>query len=1132
MSRTPLAPLLHYLRARIGSAGAATTDAQLLQRLARGREEAAFEALLLRHSPLVWGVCRRLLASEQDAEDAFQATFLVLLRQAPAVRKRASVASFLYGVARRVALKARAGAARRRGHELRDVAAGGADGLSAASWREVRTVLDEEILLLPERFRTPLVLCCLEGLTKAEAAGRLGWKEGTLASRLARGRRRLRERLARRGIVAPAAALGLMLADNPAAVPAALVAATQRLASLVAAGEAAAVSTPVAVPAKAAVKTVALGRLQTAVALAVALCVLAAGAGWAAHQVLAVKPAAVGHEDGPQPARKVEAPTEGGAAQARADFYGDPLPAGALVRLGTVQLRHPKSQVAFSEDGKTLISAAKDQVVRSWDVATGKHVRQRQLRLPPPAKQLLGTARLAAGGRLVAAFWDDTNYIHETRQVYVHDASTGKELTRFPVGGADYRALFLSPDGKTIATTAMPPQDGTLRLWDVATGAQRAVLKMAGPTQFPAFSPDGKLLASLNWENRNEICLRLWDATSGRQLRHVPAEQGWERLIFSPDGKTLASVNVQGVVTLLETATLTRVATLTPSVTGQVSSWDSDWLAYSPDGALLAVAREADLVLWDVAARKERRRLPQHRARQLAFAPDGKTLACAGEFEIHLWDVRTGEPLRHRPGHDGRVGSVAVSPDGKVVASASTDEPVVRLWETATGRPLATCPSDSDWVRSCAFSSDGTLLVCAQGKLQLRELPTGRQLRRFVNPPGSTGVLVSHLSADGKQLAAVSGVVGLNSYQLDVWNTRTGELLVSRPFRGGLGSCFTPDGTGVSVDSRDGLTIEETMTGRERMTIPGDLGCPVAFAPDAQLVAVGIHKTAPPPDESWQTLGMRVVEVATGLEVFHVEGYIECAAFSPDGRLLATADGQGLRLWDALTGQRLFQRPWPAGLEHFSIFSPIRCLAFLPDGRAVVTGMNDGTSLVWDLQPQTWPAAGTTRHLGRKDLDALWCDLADSDAARAHRAIHALAAAPEQAVGFLADRLRPVAPPDPRTVRRLLADLDSDRFVAREAAARQLAGLGEKVEPALQEVLQGKPSAELRRRVTALLDSWKVPSGETLRTLRALRVLERVGTARAMLVLRQLATGVSAARETRQARAALQRLAGRSAPIP
>jgi hypothetical protein len=229
-----------------------------------------------------------------------------------------------------------------------------------------------------------------------------------------------------------------------------------------------------------------------------------------------------------------------------------------------------------------------------------------------------------------------------------------------------------------------------------------------------------------------------------------------------------------------------------------------------------------------------------------------------------------------------------------------------------------------------------------------------------------------------------------------------------------------------------------------------------------------------------------------------------------------------LCLWDAVTGEPLFRRLWQEGPAGATALTWINSLAFLPSGRAVVTGMSDGTALVWDLTPETWPAPKVA-----SDLDTTWADLA-SDASKAYRAVRALTAAPTRAVPFLKVRLRPVAEADPKQVQRLLADLDSEQFAIRTTAADELTKLGERIEPALRQALEGQPSLEVRRRVTAILDTMRTaPTTEVLRTHRAIQVLERIGTAEARQILQQLATGAPAARETREAKEALERLARR-----
>jgi RNA polymerase sigma factor (sigma-70 family) len=209
MAREQFGILLRLLRRRAGEqVGGGLSDAALLDRFVRQRDEAAFEALFWRHGPMVLAVCRRMLPPA-DAEDAFQATFLILVRKAASIGRREAVGAWLYRVAYRVALRARAAA--RPVAELPPEGPAAASDEEAAAWRDLRPLLDEAIDSLPEKYRAPVVLCYLEGKTNQEAARELGCPKGTVAIRLKRARERLRRRLGRRGLLLPAALLGTVL---------------------------------------------------------------------------------------------------------------------------------------------------------------------------------------------------------------------------------------------------------------------------------------------------------------------------------------------------------------------------------------------------------------------------------------------------------------------------------------------------------------------------------------------------------------------------------------------------------------------------------------------------------------------------------------------------------------------------------------------------------------------------------------------------------------------------------------------------------------------------------------------------------------------------------------------------------
>lgn len=221
------------------------TDRQLLDQFVAGRDEEAFAELVRRHGPMVLAVCRRVLGDRHAADDAFQATFLLLVRKSDSLRAPDLLANWLYGVAARTAMKARARASRRPVPKRRAEPMTVPDPSLDATMRELHTVLDEELSSLPEKYRAPLVLCYLEGKTNLQAARELGWPQGSISRRLARGLELLRSRLTRRGLTLSALLLALLLSQEAAgaAVPAALIHSTARAAALTAAGKATAQTT-------------------------------------------------------------------------------------------------------------------------------------------------------------------------------------------------------------------------------------------------------------------------------------------------------------------------------------------------------------------------------------------------------------------------------------------------------------------------------------------------------------------------------------------------------------------------------------------------------------------------------------------------------------------------------------------------------------------------------------------------------------------------------------------------------------------------------------------------------------------------------------------------------------------------
>jgi RNA polymerase sigma factor (sigma-70 family) len=1111
MTKTANDTVLGHIRKLCPPALADAPDGQLLEQYVGGRDEAAFAALVRRHGPMVLGVCHRVLRQTQDAEEAFQATFLLLARQAQAIRKRGSVGCWLHGAACRIALKARTQAARRRRREREAAAVPRAEAPSAAAWRELQAVLDEELGRLPARYRAPLVLCYLEGKTQEEAAGQLGCPLGTVRSRLARGRALLQARLTRRGLALSVAAFATALTAHAAtaAVPAPLLGDTVRVAGQGLAGAPAAVA--------ALVRGGSGGLLVARVQVMTALLVAAGAAAGAAALTWSGR--------GPEPPEHAagtgSAPAAGEEKAGRADLHGDPLPEGAVARLGTVRFRHESwvGPCVLSPDGQTLAAAA-GKSVSLWEVPSGRLRRrfvfpgEAQCVQYAPDGKLLAVGcgdcfvRLLAltpgeGARLLAghgpgedrfskgvwevAFSRDGRTLTSRgsdKTTRVWDVASAKELRQLPKGPGP---LAVSPDSR-LEARAVEGDAKALRLWDVQAGREVRRLAHAGEVGTAAFSPDGKLLAvavtvavaPLQKPGR----VVLWEVEGGKKAELTGHEAKVFCLAFAPDGQTLASGGYDHTVRFWDAAGAKErhPARHLPSPVYQV--------VFTRDGrTLLSRGAENRLRLWDVAAGRERPTAggPDNSVASLAFSPDGRYVASGSGATVWLWDAATGKPLRALEGHKGYVPSVAFAPDGKSLVSTNADG-TVRVWDAQSGKELRHFEGPGRRIERAALSPDGVTLALYVGDqpnaVYLWHAGTGKEIRRLDVPAESPGVraTVSRLqfAPDGKTLYACSGThLGLLR-----WDVGTGKSLdpLGKHDGGVSGLAVAADGRSVAAVTLGGsLYLWETATGQARLvTKNAGYATAVALSPDGRLLAAandGRHRTL--------TNGKAIDHDANREQV--------C--------LLDAGDGAVLRRFGGSTGG-------------------VSCLAFSPDGRVLASGGLDTTVLLWGATVQR-PAAA----LKAEDLDAHWAGLRE-DARRSYRAMAALTAAPAQAVRLFRDKLKPVAVPDARRVAELIRKLDGDTFDEREAAARELKRLGEAAEPALRKALEGGLSAEARRRAREVLDEVSA-GGERLRSLRALEVLERVGDGDARELLRRLAAGAPGAWLTEEASRSLRRLGRR-----
>jgi RNA polymerase sigma factor (sigma-70 family) len=1079
--------VLWHLHQWLGTAATPADEGQLLERFVRLRDEEAFAELVARHGSLVLGLCRRLLGNVHDAEDVFQAAFFVLARKAATIHKPESLSCWLHGVAYRLALKARAEAERRRLHERKAVLVSESEDVDL-SWREVRGLLDEELQRLPEKLRLPLVLCYLEGLTQDEASLRLGWSRSTLKRRLEAGRERLRLRLTRRGVTLGAGLFAVALTESTTrgAVSTALRSATVRASMQFLTVESAAVAaTPAALLAKGAMQSMLTTKLKLGAMLILVLGCAATAAGLAIPQV---SPESIQEN-------KAETPVTVRSTEntnIRKDLYGDPLPKGAQARLGTLRFRHRSltTSAVFTHDGKTAIVGDGGGSIVYWDVATGKEIR----RLPEVQGVVHALAITRDCKTLAAGAWGS---------VSLWEVATGKLLSQTTVKDDAVMQMRFTPDGKTLA---LRYQGDEMHLWGIdGENKPRELKGHSGRVACMDISPDGKTLAS---GSRKDPNIRLWDVATGKENRQIPTGgSDVLNVAFSPDGKTLAA-------------------------SGNLASF----------------------AFFDLDTGKRIRKVQDYYGGLSTFlyAPDGKTMFGLSGDSLEVLDASSGKLLHTFDAPPRSMAGLTISSDGKTIATFWGGGHTFDLWDTASRKLLHPAPGHRTYITSLVYSADGRQVFSAAGisdfPLQIWDARTGQRRDELGKNPNGVQRIV--LSPDGKLLAAC----GYNDHTIRLWDPASRkEVRVFKGHKFPIDSvAWSADGkTLASVSGEKSLRVWDAATGKQRWmtTIQLDWAGVVALSPDGKIVAVG----------GFADGLIRLWSVETDKELQSIktpQQYVYTLDFSPDGSSLASAGASGtIQLWEPTTGKLLDQldtktkwtsevvfthggralvsghqdgsvRLWEVATRNVRACfeghrGAVRAVAISRDGRSIASGSEDTTILVWDATVGASPDAA----LSVEQLRTLWRDIRDADAGRAYRAIWRMALAPKQAVPFLTEHVRPVAPLDAaqqKRVDRLVPDLDSDQFAVRKDAETELEKMGTIVEPALRQALKNKPSLEVRRRIEAVLAKF---ANERLQLLRALEAIEHMNTPQARRLVAELANGAPGAWLTEEARAIAKRLA-------
>ena len=801
-------------------------------------------------------------------------------------------------------------------------------------------------------------------------------------------------------------------------------------------------------------------------------------------------------------------------ADAPADAFDDPPLPGAVARLGTTRFRQACNTLAWTPDGKTLVSSGQDGLVRFWDPADGKQVRQFKpawggvtaLAYSPDGKHLL-----LGGGDGSVHFLDDAI----GREVRAVGAPT--------VQPQQVTALALNPDDGTVLAAGA---DGSVGDRDPSTGASASLTD--APRNFrvqprAAVSPDGRSYAVWGGDD----LLTVYDAAGKERFHATTQIAQLDGLLFSPDGKTLAAwAPLSSQIALWDVATGKETSRV------KTARLLAHQIAFSPDGKSVA-SRGSDglLHVWDPASGQELQKMPlQHGApggsaayvvTPIAFSPDGKTLAVALGTAIHVLDLAAGGEVGNFVGHAAPVQDVRFTPDGARVVTCARDG-TAGIWDAANGKLTAWRVRPEGSVPVAVIAPDGqSVFVGQQGGVGRWDLTADKAVDRPVVAKLQGAVFALALSADGKTLAGAGA--GRSVY---VWDVETGKDKGTAPEPGvNPAVALSPDGGLLAVTGNGAplrlLDVTAGLEGRRVEEAPGAPGAPpspfpptgfrsvtqLVFAPDGRSFAVLWNDDVSVYETTTGRERMRVTR--PNLQVMH-------AAFSADGRLLAVAANNGtVVVLDGADGREAAElSAGPAG---------VTALAFSPDGTRLATAEADGAALIWE--GKDWAA----RRPGAPEPSAdevarRWDDLQSGDAVRAYRAVQALARSPK-AVPFLKEKLLAVAAVDEKRVAALIKKLDDDGQQVRDAAEAELAGMGSQAVPYLREALSASPSAEAKRRLQGLLGPRKggaaVP--EEVRDLRALETLERSGTVDAVESLRALAKDASNAEVRREAEVALAR---------
>jgi WD40 repeat protein len=823
-----------------------------------------------------------------------------------------------------------------------------------------------------------------------------------------------------------------------------------------------------------------------------------------------------------------------GAEPAKVDRFGDPLPEGAVARLGTTRLRHESADeetrlFAFADDTRLISAAGKRVCV--WDIRSGARINCWETH----GWGDIGQIAVSPGGKMIA--------VAAGPGVLLGNVGVKSELRELGASNLPAGWIGFTSDS---ASLVIIERNGAIRVAGLNPIAPPRSAAGNNPHPLAGISRDGKTLTVWRQDRVERWDLAKLDKPSTTKFPFL----GFRRLRMRGEGSLLAiHVQPHGVV-FWDPAADKEVGRLAD---GKLIA--DDGADFTPDGKqFVTVTRgvKGTVKVWDVATGKLAWsfELLATEVGEPVISPDGRAVVFATpRAAITPRDLKTGRPLFDRGELEVPAAGLSFLPGGKVLAAGGRQ---LYIWERASGRPVRGIELPVEPVTGLAADPAGQFAVVSSTSLSPRrlDLATGQVSGEFALP-ASTLINTNGLAltGDGRTLCALaskgprSEPVRLNwdahSRQPGQrWDLRTAQ---PEPFFGRYGpsphSLLTgtyriagmpgqrpPPGTGLASVEERWLEVHALADDTLWMRVEpaGVLDCAAAGGPVLAVVSWAPHVEIGG-DVSDDSV-LEIWDVASGEQLLKMRGgnwkrWVDnpqwAIAAAPDGRTLALVRGATIVLRDVDSGAELLKRG--AG-------STVRRLTFSTDGRWLASAQDDATILIWDVAAVT--RRGIMHLLSPEAVAACWEDLG-RDAKTARRSADRLAGDPAQAVALLHARLKPAEAVDNARIKRLIADLDSPHFAARQTASRELRAIGARAAGALQAAHIGGDSAELQRRLDKILsEPFLARTPDELRTLRGVDLLERLGTPAAKAVLTKLSRGDATARETQAAQAALQRLAG------